>query len=129
MEEEKRIRHQNGNSEEIAATVVEAMDSLKAKEIVTLDLREANGAVTDYFVICHAASKTQVDAIAEKVEDLVREKLHVKPFHIEGRENTEWILIDFVDVVVHVFLQSARSFYKLEELWADAERIVKESED
>ena len=89
-DENKRIRHQNDNSEAIAATVVEAMDSLKGKEIVTLDLREANGAVTDYFVICHAASKTQVDAIADKVEDLVREKLHVKPFHIEGKENTEW---------------------------------------
>ena len=124
-----RIRHQADNAEELVATIVAAMDSLKGKEIVTLDLRETGTTVTDYFVICHASSKTQVDAIAEKVIDEVREKNGVKPYHIEGRDNTEWILIDFVDVVVHVFLESARGYYKLEDLWADAERIVKQAED
>ena len=119
-----RIRHQSENPEQLVATIVEAMDSLKGKEIVTLDLRETGTAVTDYFVICHANSKTQVDAITDKVIDEVLEKNGVKPYHIEGRDNTEWILIDFVDVVVHVFLQPARKFYQLEELWADAERIV-----
>lgn len=123
-----RIRHQSDNVESIVATVVEAMDSVKGKEIVTLDLRETGTSVTDYFVICHANSKTQVDAIADKVIDLVREKDQVKPYHVEGRDNTEWILIDFVDVVVHVFLQSARSFYQLEELWADAEKVVNSEE-
>lgn len=123
-----RIRHQAGNAEELVATVVEAMDAVKGKEIVTLDLRETGTAVTDYFVICHANSKTQVDAIADKIIDEVRDKNGVKPYHIEGRDNTEWILIDFVDVVVHVFLQSMRQFYQLEELWADAEKIVN-SED
>lgn len=108
--------------------MVEAMDAVKGKEIVTLDLRETGTAVTDYFVICHANSKTQVDAIADKIIDEVRDKNGVKPYHIEGRDNTEWILIDFVDVVVHVFLQSMRQFYQLEELWADAEKIVN-SED
>ena len=119
-----RIRHQAENAEEIVATVVEAMDSVKGKDIVTLDLRETGTAVTDYFVICHANSKTQVDALADKIIDEVRDKNGVKPYHIEGRDNTEWILIDFVDVVVHVFLQSMRKFYQLEELWADAEKIV-----
>lgn len=119
-----RIRHQAENAEEIVATVVEAMDSVKGKEIVTLDLRDTGTAVTDYFVICHANSKTQVDALADKIIDEVRNKNGVKPYHIEGRDNTEWILIDFVDVVVHVFLQSMRQFYQLEELWADAEKIV-----
>lgn len=112
----------------MVATVVEAMDAVKGKEIVTLDLRETGTAVTDYFVICHAGSKTQVDAIADKIIDEVYDKNGVKPYHIEGRDNTEWILIDFVDVVVHVFLQSMRQFYQLEELWADAEKIVN-SED
>lgn len=124
-----RIRHQSDNVEALVSTVVDAMDSLKGKEIVTLDLRETGTSVTDYFVICHANSKTQVDAIAEKVIDQVREQQKVKPYHVEGRDNTEWILIDFVDVVVHVFLQSARKFYQLEELWADAERIVNNEED
>ena len=123
-----RIRHQSDNAEAIVAAVVETMDSMKGKEIVTLDLRETGTAVTDYFVICHAASKTQVDAIADKIIDNVLEKLHVKPYHIEGR-NTEWILIDYVDVVVHVFLQSMRDYYQLEALWADAERIVTEERD
>ena len=119
-----RIRHQSDNIESLVATIVSAMDSVKGKEIVTLDLRETGTSVTDYFVICHANSKTQVDAIADKVIDMAWEKEHVKPYHLEGRDNTEWILIDFVDVVVHIFLQSARSFYQLEELWADAERVV-----
>lgn len=111
------------------STIVDAMESLKGKEIVTLDLRETGTSVTDYFVICHANSKTQVDAIADKIIDEVRDQQKVKPYHVEGRDNTEWILIDFVDVVVHVFLQSARKFYQLEELWADAERIVNGEED
>lgn len=123
-----RVRHQS-DAEQIVATVVETMDAMKGKEIVTLDLRETGTAVTDYFVICHANSKIQVDAIADKIVDKVMEQHHLKPYHIEGRDNTEWILIDFVDVVVHVFLQSARSYYQLEALWADAERIVTEERD
>ena len=124
-----RIRHQSDNVEALVSTIVDAMDSLKGKEIVTLDLRETGTAVTDYFVICHANSKTQVDAIADKIIDQVRDQQSVKPYHVEGRDNTAWILIDFVDVVVHVFLQSARKFYQLEELWADAERIVNSEEE
>ena len=123
-----RVRHQT-NTEEIVAAVIEAMEAVKGKEIATLDMREITTAVTDYFVICHAPSKTQVDAIADKVEEVVFEKTHSKPYHIEGRDNSEWILIDFVDVVVHVFQESKREFYKLEELWADSERIVKATED
>lgn len=124
-----RIRHQSDNVEALLSTVVDAMESLKGKEIVTLDLRETGTSVTDYFVICHANSKTQVDAIADKIIDEARDQQGVKPYHVEGRDNTEWILIDFVDVVVHVFLQSARKFYQLEELWADAERIVNGEEE
>lgn len=119
-----RIRHQSDDVESVVATVVSAMDSVKGKEIVTLDLRETGTSVTDYFVICHANSKVQVDAIADKVIDQVLENNGIKPYHVEGRDNTEWILIDFVDVVVHVFLQSARQFYQLEELWADAEKVL-----
>ena len=124
-----RIRHQSDNVEALVSTVVDAMESLKGKEIVTLDLRETGTSVTDYFVICHANSKTQVDALPDKVIDEVWENNRVKPYHVEGRDNTEWILIDFVDVVVHIFLQSARQFYQLEELWADAERIVNSTEE
>jgi ribosome-associated protein len=94
----------------------------KAQGVTSLDMRELQSAVTDYFVICNAQSKTQVNAIAEKVIDNVRNKLHVHVYHEEGFENSEWILLDYIDVVVHIFLTEKRDFYKLEDLWADAER-------
>ena len=116
-----RIRHENDNTEEVLNAIVETMLEMKAKGVTSLDMRELHSAVTDYFVICHAQSKTQVNAIAEKIIDNVRNKLHVHVYHEEGFENSEWILLDYVDVVVHVFLQEKRDFFKLEELWADAE--------
>jgi len=117
-----RIRHENDNTEEVLATIVETMQEMKAKGVISLDMRELQTAVTDYFVICHAQSKTQVSAIAEKIIDNVRNKLRVHVYHEEGFENSEWILLDYIDVVVHVFLEPKRDFYKLEELWADAEK-------
>ena len=117
-----RIRHENDNTEEVLTTIVETMLESKASGVTSLDMRELQSAVTDYFVICHAQSKTQVNAIAEKIIDNLRNKLHVHVYHEEGFENSEWILLDYVDVVVHIFLQEKRDFYRLEDLWADAER-------
>ena len=117
-----RVRHESDNPEFVVSAVVETMQELKAKEVVSLDLRDIHSAVTDYFVICHAQSKTQVSAIADRIIDNLRDNHHVKPYHYEGFENSEWILIDYIDVVVHVFLEPKREFYKLESLWADAER-------
>lgn len=117
-----RIRHENDNTEEVLNTIVETMLEAKAQGVTSLDMRELQSAVTDYFVICNAQSKTQVNAIAEKVIDNVRNKLHVHVYHEEGFENSEWILLDYIDVVVHIFLTEKRDFYKLEDLWADAER-------
>ena len=121
-----RIRHEKDNTEEVLNCIVETMLEAKAKEVTSLDMRELQSAVTDYFVICHAQSKTQVNAIAEKIIDNVRNNLHVHVYHEEGFENSEWILLDYIDVVVHVFLEEKRSFFQLEELWADAERKVYE---
>jgi len=117
-----RIRHENDNTEEVLKTIVETMLEAKAQDVTSLDMRELQSAVTDYFVICNAQSKTQVNAIADKVIDNVRNKLHVHVYHEEGFENSEWILLDYIDVVVHIFLTEKRDFYKLEDLWADAER-------
>ena len=78
--------------------------------------------LTSYFVICDAESNVHVSTIADSVEDYVRKKLADKPFHIEGRENAEWILLDYMDVIVHVFQRPIRAFYSLETLWADGER-------
>lgn len=116
-----RVRHETDNTEQVVAAVVDTMQGLKAKDIVSLDLRDIHSAVTDYFVICHAQSKTQVSAIADRILDDLRDN-GVKPYHYEGFENAEWILIDYIDVVVHVFLEPKRDFFQLESLWADAER-------
>jgi len=110
----------NDNKEEIVQQVVAAMQEKKAKDIVSLDLTGLSDAVAGYFVICHASSKTQVGAIFDFVEEMVTKICGEHPYHREGYENAEWILIDYVNVVVHIFLEETRKFYNLEDLWADA---------
>ena len=114
---------------QIVEQVVAGMQDKKAKRIVSLDLSEIPNAVTRFFVICHAPSKTQVDAIYDSILEFVRKHCGVKPFNREGYENSEWILIDYVDVVVHIFLEDIRSFYHLEDLWADAKLETYASDD
>lgn len=92
----------------------------KGEEIIVLDLHKINPAVSDYFIICHGNSNTHVASIAEEIQETVRKEMGEKPFHVEGMRNAEWILIDFVDVVAHVFQKEKRDFYDLEHLWADA---------
>ena len=108
-------------SEELAACVIEGMKEKKGLDIVKMDLRKAGSALTDFFVLCHGTSDRQVDAIAESVVDQVRESLNDKPNSIEGRSNAEWILLDYVDVIVHVFQQDVREEFAIEDLWADAQ--------
>lgn len=116
-------RKADDSTEAVLNQVVAAMQETKARNIISLNLSAIPNAVTKYFVICHAPSKTQVDAIFDKVLEMVRQQNGVKPFNKEGTENSEWILIDYVDVVAHIFLEEIRSFYHLEDLWADAELI------
>lgn len=117
------------NTEDILAQAITAMQEKKAKNIVSLDLTGVQDAVTDYFLICHAASKTQVHAIYDHVEELVMKNCGEKPYHREGYENSEWILIDYVDVVIHIFLEESRHFYNIESLWADAKIKHHESDE
>ncbi len=100
--------------------VVHGMQEKKAADIAVIDLRKLSNAVADYFIICSANSDTQLDAIARSVEDEVHKITGQWPWQSEGRTNREWILLDYVDVVVHVFLRDKRAFYALEELWGDA---------
>ena len=100
--------------------VVQGMQEVKAKDIVHLDLREVPNTVCDHFIICHGDSSTQVEAIARSVEKQVLLLVQEKPWHTEGREQAGWILLDYVDVVVHVFLRETRAFYALDQLWSDA---------
>jgi ribosome-associated protein len=102
--------------------IVEGMQENKAKDIVVLDLREIHNSVCDFFVICSGESSTQVDGISTSITRHTRKELKEKPWHIEGKTNSEWILLDYVSVVAHVFYKDARPFYDLEDLWADAKR-------
>lgn len=118
-----RKRHQTENPEEILQTIVSTMQEKKGIDIISLNLKRIHASVTDYFVICHGSSRTQVDAIASNIVDEVSIKCGQRPYNKEGFENAEWILIDYIDVVVHVFLDTTRNFYQLEKLWADAEKV------
>jgi ribosome-associated protein len=109
-------------SELLVKAIVEGMQENKAKDIVILDLRNLTSAVCDFFVLCSGDSSTQVDGIANSIARFTRKELKEKPWHIEGKSNSEWILLDYVNVVSHVFYKDARSFYELEDLWADAIR-------
>lgn len=111
---------QSLTSEILADAVIEGIREKKGFDIAVLDLRGLSHAVCDHFIICCGNSSTQVAALANSIEDLVRKKTGESPWHVEGTANSEWILIDFVNVVVHVFQPQARSFYNIEKLWADA---------
>ncbi len=100
---------------------VEGIQEVKGKEISILDLRGIHNRVCDYYIICQADSSTQVNAIAGSVETMVKKRVGERPYHTEGFQNSEWILVDYVTVVVHVFQSEVREFYNLESLWADAE--------
>ena len=105
----------------LADAVVEGILEKKGRNISVMNLQSIHNRVCDYFIICQADSTTQVNAIADSIEEVVRKQTGEKPYHTEGFENSEWILIDYVTVVVHVFQSHIREFYNLEALWADAE--------
>ena len=110
-----------GNYEFLLQYIVEGLQEKKGKEIVNIDLRKLAYAACDNFVICHGDSGTQVKALAGSVEDKVDEKISVRVRHREGLENASWILLDYGDIVVHIFVKEARDYYKLEDLWGDAD--------
>ncbi|TAJ10142.1 ribosome silencing factor [Marinilabiliaceae bacterium JC017] len=115
-------KEESYSAKRLVDAVVEGIQEKKGTNIAVLDLTELDNSVCEYFIICDGDSNTHVDAVAGSVEDIVRKKTTERPYHSEGFENAEWILLDYVDVVVHVFQRSMRSFYNLEGLWADAKR-------
>jgi ribosome-associated protein len=104
------------------------MKEKKAFDITIIDLKSIKNAVADYFIICSGNSNTQVEAIADSIEDEVIKLTSQNPWHKEGKSNNEWILLDYVDVVAHIFLKDKRKFYSLEELWGDAKIVNIENE-
>lgn len=107
-------------ADELAELIVKGIQEKKGENIVQLDLRGLDGAVTDFFIVCEASSTTQVNAISDSIEDEVRKTCGEKPWHVEGTDNLEWVLMDYVNVVAHIFQPEKREFFNIEELWADA---------
>lgn len=105
----------------LANVIIKGMQENKAKEIIRLKLKDIETAVCDYFIICHGTSNTHVSAIADSVINETIKSLKDKPFNREGLENGEWILLDYGNVVVHVFQRETRDFYNIEKLWGDAD--------
>ncbi|MFI3289565.1 MAG: ribosome silencing factor [Rikenellaceae bacterium] len=115
--------------DKMVATIVEAIQDKKGKNIVSLDMTGFDGAICSHFVICNADSTTQVEAISNGVEEMMEEKLGEKLYRVEGRQMGLWVAMDYVDVVVHIFQTELRDFYRLEELWSDAVRSEYVSEE
>ncbi len=111
----------------LAEIAVKGMQEKKAKSVVKIDLRKLNLSIADYFIICHAESDKQIDAIADSVEDEIRNATGEKPFSREGFKLSEWIILDYGDVVVHIFNREKRGYYRLEDLWSDG--IINSYED
>lgn len=107
-------------SQEISQLIVKGMEERKAEDIVLMDLRQVKGAVTDFFVLCSGNSDTQVEAISSSIEEEIYKASKENPWKKEGFTNKEWILLDYVNVVVHIFKKDKRHFYALEDLWGDA---------
>ena len=108
------------STDDLISVIIQGIEEVKGENIQLLDLRDIENTVCDYFIICSGNSNTQVKAISGSVQKLVSKQVKDKPWHIEGENNAEWILMDYVHVAVHVFQKQIRDFYDLESLWGDA---------
>ena len=106
--------------DELISLIIRGIEDIKGENISLLDLRKIENTVCDYFIICNGNSNTQVNAIISSIQKIVSKGIQEKPFHVEGVENAEWILMDYVNVVVHVFQKKTREYYDIENLWGDA---------
>ncbi|MCB0461519.1 MAG: ribosome silencing factor [Flavobacteriaceae bacterium] len=111
---------ENKSADQLITTILEGIEDVKGQHINILDLRDIENTVCDYFIVCEGTSNTQVNAIVNSVQKKVSKTLRDKPWHIEGSENAEWVLMDYVNVVVHVFQKHIREYYDIESLWGDA---------
>jgi len=107
------------NTDQKSDLIIEAIREKKGKQLVSIDLSKVEYSICDRFIICHGESSTQVGAITESIEDKLKKIAGIRAHHIEGLRNSQWVLLDFFDILVHVFQEQYRSFYNLEELWAD----------
>lgn len=108
------------SKDDLLANIIKGIEDVKGADIDILDLREIENTVCDYFIVCNGNSNTQVVAISNAIQKAVSKELHEKPWHVEGLENAEWVLMDYVNIVVHIFQKHVREFYNIESLWGDA---------
>lgn len=108
------------STDQLITEIIAGIEKVKGTNIRILDLRKIDNTVCDYFIICDGNSNTQVNAISSSVQKVASKALKEKPWHVEGETNAEWVLIDYVNVVVHVFQKHIREYYDLESLWGDA---------
>ncbi|MBS1486407.1 MAG: ribosome silencing factor [Bacteroidetes bacterium] len=113
-------RKKKQDSEKLTEWVVKGMQEKKATDIVVMDLREVKNAVADFFVLCSGNSDKQLSAIADSIDEMVYKERKENPWHSEGKNNKEWVLLDYISVVAHIFRKDKREFYALERLWGDA---------
>ena len=119
-----KLKNKNKNqttSTELIRHAVKGIEEKKGSDIVCINLKKIPNSACDYFLICEGNSRTQVQAIAGSVEEMVKQNTGSRPWHVEGLQNAEWVLMDYVDVAVHIFQPEARSHYNLENMWADAD--------
>ncbi|NER09239.1 ribosome-associated protein [Muriicola jejuensis] len=115
------------SADELIAFILQGIEEVKGLEINLLDLRDIENTVCDYFVLCNGTSNTHVNAIVNSIQKTVSKGIQDKPWHVEGSDNAEWVLLDYVNVVVHVFQKQVREFYDIEGLWGDAKVTMVES--
>ncbi len=118
------MQKKEAGKDQLVAQIIKGIEEVKGQDIQILDLRDIENTVCDYFVICNGTSNTQVNAIVNSVQKTVSKALKEKPWHVEGSDNAEWILMDYVHVVVHVFQKHIREFYDIEGLWGDAKSVI-----
>jgi ribosome-associated protein len=121
------MQKKQAGTDQLIAEIIRGIEDVKGNDIEILDLRDIENTVCDYFIICNGTSNTQVNAIVNSVQKSVSKALKEKPWHVEGSDNAEWILMDYVHVVVHVFQKHIREFYDIEGLWGDAKSVKIES--
>ncbi len=117
----------DNNADQLITVILGGIEDVKGKDIKILDLRELENTVCDYFIICEGTSNTQVNAIVNSVQKKVSKQLKDHPWHVEGSDNAEWVLMDYVNVVVHVFQKHIRQYYDIESLWGDAKTTIIET--
>jgi len=120
LQKETVLKNKAADTEELTALIVDSIQDIKGKNILMMDLRHLDDAPTDYFIICEGDSSTQISAIADNVMKRMKYEAGVMPSHVEGKNASTWVLVDYFDIIVHVFYPETRHFYELEDLWSDA---------